>query len=756
MREPRASIDFETRSAAGCFWDEARGKLCGPPGAAANKRGLGVIGAYAYAEHPTTDILTLSARVPGHGWLRWQPGQPLSILAPLFLWIAQGGLVEAHNVMFERLIWWFVAGPRYGFPPLRPERLACTMATARVYQLPGALGSLGDVLQLPLRKDKDGTRLLNKFSVPNKPTKKRPGFWITPADDPEDAERLYAYCDRDVQTEELASATMPEMTPEEREFWLVDQEINWLGVGVDRAGVRACIRILDAALARYGEEFEAITGGIRPTELQQFQGWLRARGVYTDSLDAEHLEALLARKDLPPDARRCLEIRDLIGSASVKKIYAMENQAGQDDRLHNLIIHHGTRTGRPTGEGPQPLNLPKAGPQLCTCAGCGAPFHPKHVLCPWCRQVRPPKVKASWKPEMIQAVLDVMATGSLDAVEYYFGDAVLCIMGCVRGLFQAGPGKHLVASDYSAIEAVVTAMLAGEDWRIETFHRKEDIYLMSASKITGRSAEEYKAHQEETGDKHPDRQKIGKVAELALGFGGWIGAWRNFDDTDNFSDQEVKGLILDWREASPMIVELWGGQSRGQWDDRYPCLFGFEGAAVAAIQNPGWAYSVSGVQFFMRPQGTPLPTGGVTHADALIVKLLSGRELTYWEPELYPSSRPYDPAWQVSIAYSTWNTNPKYGPVGWVRMNTYGGRLTENIVQATAHCILRFAILRLREAGYPTVLHVYDEIVVEVPEDAPEGALEEVERIMSTMPPWAAGWPIRAAGGWRGKRYRKE
>lgn len=745
MREPRATIDFETRSAAGVLWDEAQGKLVGPPGAPKNQRGLGVIGAWAYAEHPTTDILTLSARVPGHAPLRWQPGRPIYILQPLFIWIAQGGLVEAHNMMFERLIWWFVAGPRYGFPPLNPARLACSMATARVYQYPGALGNLGTVLGLKIQKDKDGRRLLNKFSVPNKPTKKRPGFWITPADDPVDAEKLYAYCDIDAESEEEASATMPEMTPEEREFWLVDQEINWTGIAVDRPGIRACITILRAALDRYGQEFQDITGGIQPTELQQFQGWLRARGVFTDSLDADHLEELLKRTNLAPDVRRTLEIRDLIGSASVKKIFAMDNQAGTDDRLHNLIIHHGTRTGRPTGEGPQPLNLPKAGPKLVVCPAeaCGKPFHPKHALCPHCGQVRPFKMRGAWKPEMIEPVLEVMATGSLDLVEHYFGDAVLCIMGCVRGLFQAGPGRELIASDYSAIEAVVTAMLAGEEWRIETFRRKEDIYINSASKITGKSVAEYEAYQAEHGDKHEDRQKIGKVAELALGFGGWIGAWRNFDDSDNFTDDEVKRLILDWRDASPMIVELWGGQSRGSWADRYPALFGFEGAAVAAIQNPGWAYSVSGVQFFMRGR-------------ALIVKLLSGRELTYHDVELEPSSREYDPSWQLSISYSTWNTNPKYGPIGWVRMNTYGGRLTENIVQAIAHCILRYAILRLREAGHPTVLHVYDEIVVEVPEDAPEGALEEVERIMSTMPPWAANWPIRAAGGWRGKRYRKE
>ncbi len=169
--------------------------------------------------------------------------------------------------------------------------------------------------------------------------------------------------------------------------------------------------------------------------------------------------------------------------------------------------------------------------------------------------------------------------------------------------------------------------------------------------------------------------------------------------------------------------------------------------AIAAVQNPGATYAWRGVQFTVRP--TPA-TGS-----ALYVRLLSGRELTYHNPTLVPH-----PRWAglVSIVYWTWNSNPKYGPLGWVPMETYGGRLTENIVQATAHDIQRFGILALRAAGYPTVLHVYDENVAEVPTGT--GSIDEFERIMSTMPPWAVGddglpWPIYAAGGWRGHRYRK-
>lgn len=769
-RTPRATIDFETKSAAGFVFDPVTGEWKGLPGAPQGKKGLKVVGVSVYAEYPSTDILTLSYTLPG--WnrpKRWRPG-----MAPpqeLFDWIAAGGRVEAHNVMFERMIWTHVARRRYGWPELPPEQLECSMATAHVNCYPGGLGDLGAVLNLSVRKNADGRRLLNKFSIPRNPTKSDPRLWVNPEDDPADAEGLYAYCDEDVLTEHAASDAMPPMTDAEREFWLVDQEINWRGLAVDRAAVRDCIAVLDQAIAQYGEELRQLTNGIGPTQLQQLQGWLRARGVYADSLDADGIEELLKRDNLPPDARRAIEIRGLAGSASVKKLYAIENMASRDNRLRNLIVHHGARTGRPTGEGAQPLNMPRSGPKLHTCGACDRPFKPGHSACPWCgsaelKRTKDGKPIKQWAPEMVDPVLEIMATRSLALIEWFFGDALLTIAGCLRGLFVAGDGLELIASDYSAIEAVVTAMLAGEQWRIDAFVQNKPIYLMSASKITGTSVEAYEEYNRANGEHHPDRQNIGKVAELGLGFGGWINAWRVFDDSDTFSDDQVKALIKAWRAASPHIVELWGGQWRGAPWSGYAERFGFEGAAINAIQYPDtdfwpamrdWS---AGYMADWRP-GPDIKFRYDSARDCLLVTLLSGRQLTYHAPRLAPSDRPYASPGELSISYMTHNKNPKMGPLGWVRMSTFGGRLTENIVQATAHCLLRYAILLLREAGFPTVLHVYDEIVVEIPKKpampagVPDPWIAAVERLMSTVPPWAAGWPVRASGGWRGRRYRK-
>jgi len=752
MRQPRATMDFETKSAAGFRWCNATNKWRGPKGAAAGRKGLGVVGAPAYARHPSTDVLTLSYRLPGQPVRRWRPG-----MAPprdLFAWLGAGGHVEAHNVMFERLIWTFVCVPRYGFPELPPAQLDCSMATARVNSFPGALGNLGDVLRLSVRKNADGRRLLNRYSIPRNPTKGDPRTWIAPTDPGEeaDAEGLYAYCDQDVATEEAASERMAPMTAMEREFWLVDQEINWRGIAINRPAIRDCIAVLDQAIAQYGAECRALTGGLEPSQVQKLQGWLSAHGVYLHSLDSDAVAEALTRKNMDPTARRVLEIRALVGSASVKKLYAMENMACGDDRLRDLIVHHGARTGRPTGEGPQPLNLPKAGPKLVACPSCGRPYLPTHDACPWCGVAAVPGLKKGWKAEYVPHVLEIMATRSLALVEFFFGDALLAISGCIRGLFTAGPGMDLIASDYSAIEAVVIAMLAGEQWRIDAFRARKDIYLASASKITGTTLETYLAYERDHGEHHPDRQKVGKPAELGLGFGGWINAWRVFDESDTFTDEEVKGHIKAWRAASPAIIELWGGQWRGAPWNGHAERYGFEGAAINAIQYPGQAFMVRGIKFERE-----VAPGG----DALIITLLSGRRLTYHDARLEPSTRDYAAPGELSISYMTWNSNPKYGALGWVRMSTFGGRLTENIVQAIAHDILRFAILGLRAAGFPTVLHVYDEIVVEVPErpamagGVPDPQIAMVEAIMATMPAWAQGWPVRAAGGWRGKIYRK-
>jgi DNA polymerase len=328
-----------------------------------------------------------------------------------------------------------------------------------------------------------------------------------------------------------------------------------------------------------------------------------------------------------------------------------------------------------------------------------------------------------WCVEVVDLALNDIATRDLQYVEQQWGNAVAAVSGCLRGLFSAAPGCDLICSDYSAIEAVVGAELAGEAWRQEVFQTHGNIYLASASKITGTPLEEYLRYKKENNRHHPDRKK-GKVAELASFYGGGLGAWKAFGADEFLTDEEIQDNVRAWRAASPAVTAFW---------------WGLQDAAVLAIQLPGRCYSYRGISY------------GVQN-DILFCRLPSGRTLTYHQPRVASKMMPWGKE-TVCITYMGWNSNYLNGPVGWMQLETYGPKMVENCCQAVARDILAHGMMQLAAAGYPIVLHVHDEVVAEVP--AGTGSIEEFERIMSTMPAWAAGWPVKAANGWRGQRYRK-
>lgn len=732
-----ADMDFETYSEAGYVW--ADGKWKGSNGA---KSGIAAVGAMQYSLHHSTEVICLAYDLKdGVGKRLWIPG--MGDPTDLFDYLSQGGLVEAHNCAFEHHIWNNVCTRRYGWSRLPYQQLRDSMAKCRAYALPPSLDKAAKVMQVDAQKDEDGKRLIKKFSVPRNPTAKDKRTRILPDEDMQDAINFYSYCVKDIEAEEALSDSIPDLPPEELEFWINTVACNLRGVGVRHDEIESCISILEQAYERYNAELRSLTNGFVPeaTKVQQIIAWLAARGVYTDSLDDAAITSLL-KGELDDDARRVLEIRSMVGSASAKKVYAMKRIATPDGRLCDLFNYHGSRTGRDTGQDVQPQNMPKAGPKIQWCAGCGKPSGLHHTdHCPHCGGAVPLLCTPDpdgWSWKAVDHAIEAIKTKSLDWVEYLFGNAVLTVSGCIRGLFVAAPGKQLICSDYSAIEAVVLAALAGEQWRLDAFHAKQDIYYVGASKITGIPYDDYVSYKKEHGKHHPDRQKIGKVSELASGYAGWVGAWKNFGADKFYNDDEIKQLIVKWREASPSIVEFWGGQTRNRQPEFAP--YGCEGAFVMAILYPGHTYSVRGLDFFK-----PIDK------DALHIRLLSGRLLTYHRPRLSPSSRFGS---HYSISFEGYNTNPLMGRIGWVRMETYAGKIVENIVQAVSRDILSAAVNNLERQGYPCVLRVHDEIASEVDEGF--GSVEEFEGIMGSLPKWAEGWPVRASGGWIGKRYRKD
>lgn len=737
-------MDFETYSEAGYVWDPAKQKW---RGASKGKSGLSAVGAAVYSEHPSTEVLFLAFDLKdGKGSRFWVPG----MVPPqeLFDHIANHGIIEAFNSTFEYYIWKNVCRARMGWPPLPIAQLRCAMAKSRAWSLPGKLEKTAEVLAAPEQKDKAGNAIIKKLCIPKQPTENDKRLRRTYKEDPELFGKLYEYGLQDIKAEAAVSNLTPDLIPDELDMWLLDQRINTRGAHIDRAALNNCISIINQAQEKYNDELRIITGGAVQfaSEIAKIQKWLLSEGVHMSSIDKEHIASALSGLDqyhLTDKARRVLEIRSSIGASSVKKLFSLNIRTSKDGFIRDLFAFCGAdRTGRFAGRGPQPQNLPNSGPPVRKCESCHTVYWTGLDNCPHCGTGHAFSDTTDWCVEPVEDALRAISKRDLAHVEALWGDATGIVAGCLRGLFSAPPGYDLICSDYAAIEAVVLAFMAGEEWRMEVFRTHGKIYEAGASQITGIPFDDMMRHKQETGQHHPTRKKIGKVSELASGYQGWIGAWKNFGAGDFMDDDEIKKAILSWRAASPSIVEFWGGQWRKD-PDRWnftPELYGVEGAAISAVMYPGVAFQFRQVTYQVKN-------------NVLYCKLPSGRLLNYHRPKLLQDTNPLDQE-VLTLSYEGWNSDYKKGPVGWTSLYTYGGKLTENIIQAVARDILAHAMLSLDKSGYEIVLHVHDEIVAQVLEGL--GSIEQFEKVMATMPEWCKDWPIRAAGGWRGKRYRKD
>ena len=507
-------IDFETYSPAGFVWNAATGKFDAPQKGA--KKGLKTVGAAVYSEHPDAEVLCLAYNLKdGAGPGLWFPGEPLPLR--LLGHVMRGGLIEAWNSMFEYWIWNNVCVPKYNFVPLPQNQLRCAQAKARAFALPAHLADAGSVLNTAQQKDKEGKRLLNKFSIPRNPTKRDARWRILPCEDPADAMCLYRYCLQDIATEAELSSLCPDLIPSELEFWLIDQRINARGVQLDREMIDSCIQVVEAAHKKYNAIVASITwGDVKSiSEIQKLRAWLETENIYTDTLDSADVTRLLSDPHISPNAREVLAIREMLGSAAVKKVYTMRNIMTRQGRAHDLFAYHGAHTGRAAGRALQPQNFPKSGPQVARCFDkkCGRHFDPGLLICPWCGCFSL-RNQVKWSGGAIEDALETLRPGSLDLAEWYFGNAIELVSGILRGLIISAPGKDIICSDYSAIEAVVLAELAGETWQQEVFRTHGKIYESTASKVTGIPLDTILMHLAETGEHHAARA-IGKTASLA-------------------------------------------------------------------------------------------------------------------------------------------------------------------------------------------------------------------------------------------------
>jgi DNA polymerase len=647
-------------------------------------------GVYRYAKHETTDLWCACYAFDDGPVQEWTPGGAFNQW--IFEHVVKGGIIVAHNAAFERVIWEHILHPRYGWPLPKIEQWRCTMVQSYAMALPGSLEDAAASVGLENKKDASGRRLMLQMA---RPRKTDPLEWW---DDQDRIDRLIAYCRQDVETERELHSRLRPLSESELALWHLDQRINDRGVYVDVPLCESAKRIVSATTERLDERIFAATDGAvsRCSNRNQIVSFVKAEGIPIASIAKAELEDLLTRDDLTPAARECLTLRKESAKASVAKIDALLRGMCPDGRARGLLQFNGaTPTARWSGRRFQPQNLKRPDPDL-----------------------------------NVEQAIDILAEGDADFFEAVYGEPLSIVADTIRGMIGTPKGKKIIAPDYSGIEARVLPWLAGEEWKLDAFRQGTDMYKLTAGGILGKSPEDVTK---------AERQAYGKVPELALGYQGGVGAFGKMAANYgvNLPEAEIIRIRDGWRAANPRIKQFW-------WD--------LETAAFLAIQKPGsvqWidklAFRVAGSFLFMR--------------------LPSGRFMAYPYPAIRPKVMPWldddgKPVWKDSVTYfSTIDiakrskvVADKHNSSKWARIASYGGMFAENATQAVARDFLADAMPRVEAAGYPIVLTVHDEIVVEVDEDF--GSLEEMSAIMTTLPAWGEGCPI-AVEGWEGRRYRK-
>lgn len=638
---------------------------------------LAKAGVYPYAEHPDFDVLLFGYSVDGGPVevVDLTSGEELpdevlhSLVDPVVVkW--------AFNAAFERicLSTWLtrhhphlMGGQRF----LDHAHWRCTMVWSAYLGLPMSLDQVGAVLDLPVKKDTRGKKLITQFCTPATPTilndcaarnllGSDPGAW----------EEFTAYNARDVEVElaihdRLAAFPMPEG---EWANYVLDQQINDRGILIDRVLVDQAVECDRQHRAATLESAQQLTGLENPNSPIQLKDWLSSRGCHLTSLTKAEVQAAL--ETATGEVREALELRGELAKSSVKKYEAMQHAACNDGRGRGFLQFYGAgRTGRFAGRLVQVHNLPR-----------------------------------TYLPDLTQA-RQLVKTGLFEALELLYPSVPDTLSQLIRTAFIPTPGSRFVVADFSAIEARVIAWLAGETSTLDAFADGKDLYCETASRMFDVPVEKHGVNAEL-------RQK-GKIAVLACGYQGGVGALKAMGALRmGLEESELQPLVDAWRSANPNVVRL--------WDD-------INQAAITTISTR-----------------QPTHVGPLTftvEAGILFICLPSGRRLAYVKPRLGENR-----FGGTSILHDGIVTGRKWGQV-----ETYGGKLTENIVQAIARDLLTYGMTHVAKAGHQIVMHVHDEIVV----DTASATTEEICALMATTPPWAEGLPLEA-DGFTCEFYRKD
>ncbi|HIC0325016.1 TPA: DNA polymerase [Streptococcus agalactiae] len=621
-------------------------------------------GVYSYAEDDSFEILLLAVSVdngPVTVYDLTKENLPDQILHAL---VNDSIIKWAFNASFERIClsnWLKKHHPKLlseGF--LSPNSWRCSMVWSAYLGLPLSLEGVGTVLKLKEQKLKEGGDLIRYFCLPCKPTKINGGRKRNfPHHAPDKWAAFINYNKRDVEVElaikdKLRNHPVPDFLWEE---YHQDQNINDRGIGIDVDFVKAAITIDEESKSKIQEELKELTGLENPNSVLQMIGWLREHGVTTNSLDKKAVKELL--KVVDAKTTKVLKLRQQAAKSSVSKYQAMVNCVCLDGRARGMFQFYGAnRTGRWAGRLVQLQNLPQ-----------------NHL------------------PDLKEA-RDLFKTGDLEATDLLYGTQDT-LSQLIRTAFVPSDGKKFIVCDFSAIEARVLSHLAGEKWRSMVFEQGKDIYCMSASQMFGVPVEKH-GH-------NADLRQKGKIAELACGYGGAVGALKAMGAIDmGLDEQELQPLVDSWRQANPNIVLFW-------WD--------VDKAVKTAVKYQKQT-ETHGIQFKVRK-------------GMLFITLPSGRKLAYVKPKMGENQFGGE-----SVTYEGTGTAKR-----WERLESYGPKFVENIIQAISRDILAYSVKQLKD--FRIVGHVHDEIIIECDQSQ---NLEQIATLMGKAPYWMPDINLRADG----------